>query len=57
MTVRRLLEIVEEFREAGLIDLDDEVGMQFGRSEWVPLKSVSADSEEGALILCNLEEY
>lgn len=57
MTVRRLLEIVEEFREAELIDLDDEVGMQFGRSEWVPLKSVSADSEEGALILCNLEEY
>lgn len=57
MTVRRLLEIVEEFKEAELIDLDDEVGIQLGRSEWVPLKSVSADSEEGVLVLCNLEEY
>lgn len=56
MTLRRVIEVLQSYADEGVVELDSEVFIKFGKcDDGVPVASISYD--EGNVVLCDLEEF
>lgn len=56
MTLRRVIEVLQWHADTGIVELDNEVIMRFGKcDDGVPVASISYD--DGNVVLCDLEEF